>query len=296
MAGQRKAWLVLGAQTRPLDDLAAGWVCTELDLGGINPREVTSNKPDQHGVDDHTQFLGGRVVTANMTALPDGTVPLDAVVSGFAPYVDPGARPELHYTLIDDKGERVLTLRGASNAASMPTPSRRDFQLAWTASDPVARGAQVHQATAWAGSGQGTLGRNYDLTFDRIYDVSAGSPVVGIIESSGELPFAPVLDIFGPITNPVVTLTTTTGDTWVIRFKTDYRVDAGHRVTVDCVNHLVYPDGDDSVNHLASLDWASSTLWPWLPILPASTTMMLNGSGTTGVSQVRAQWHDRYLS
>ena len=292
----RKAWLVLGNQTRPLDDIHSGWACTELDLGGINPREVTSNKPDQHGIDDRTQFLGGRVITAAMTAVPDGTVSIDAIVSGFAPYMDPGARPELHYTLIDDKGERVLTVRGTGNTAPMPTPSKRDFQLAWTAPDPIAQGAQVHSTSAWAGSGQGTLGREYDLVFPREYDVSAGSPVVGTIESHGELPFAPVLDIFGPISNPIVTLTTTAGEQWLVKFKTDYRIDAGHRVTVDCIEHAVYPDGDNSTNHLAQLDWVNSVLWPWLPVSPATTQLKLDGTGTTGNTQVRATWRDRYLS
>ena len=198
----RKAWLVLGTLTRPLDDIDSGWACTTLDLGSAEVREVTNNSPDQSGVDDRTQFLGSRVVTANFTAVPDGTVPLDEIVAGFAPFMDPSQRPELHYLIREtDQLERVLVLRASAWSAPMSQPISRDFQLSWVAPDPLIRSAIVKSASSWSGSGSGS-GRLYPFVPPRTYPAGGGGSVSGVIETDGDVAVAPLLVLFGPITDP----------------------------------------------------------------------------------------------
>lgn len=296
---QRSAWLVLGDMMRPLDDLVGGWVCTELDLGGADVRDVTNSAPDRHGIDDRTQFLGGRVVTASITAVPDGRVPLDDIVQGFGPYMDPAARPELHFrTMSADGLERVLTLRASAWSAPMGVPISREFQLSWVAPDPIIRSAQVNTETAWSGSSV-VGGRAYDLSFDRSYPPDSGGPVTGSIVTKGSLRVAPLLRIYGPISDPQVWLFPLSGHGdvyWLIQFQSGYRIDAGHFVELDCDKRTIYFDGDTDQNQLGLLDWVRSVVWPELPVAPDSTAMALQGTNTAGSTQVQAIWQDRYLS
>jgi hypothetical protein len=294
---QRKAWLVLGQLTRPLDDLVSGWACTSLDLGGPVVREVVNNSPDQHGTDDRTQYLGSRVVTANITAVPDGSVPLDEIVQGFAPFLDPSARPELHYTLMDTSGlERVLILRATAWSAEMSQPVRRDFQLSWVAPDPIIRSAVAASATAWSGSSV-VAGRVYNLTFNRAYPAGSGGYIEGIIVSNGDLPVAPVLQLFGPITDPQIFFYPSVGSAnWRFYFDTGFRVDAGHFLQIDCAARTAYLDNDPTQNMLPFIDWVQSRLWPQLPVAPTRTNMSLYGSSATNSTQVRATWNDRFVT
>ena len=296
MPGVRAARLVLGPLVVPLDDLDGGWVCTSLDLGAAEVRDVTNNAPDQHGTDDRTQFLGSRVVTANLTAVPDGNLPLDEIVAQFDPFMDPGARPELHFTTLNVDGlERVLVLRSSAWSSPMVQPVSRDFQLSWVAPDPVIRSAILSTTTAWSGSS--TIGgRVYSLTFPRVYPAGGGGYVEGSIVSNGALPVAPLLQMFGAITDPQIFLLPQSGAYWAFYFVPGFRIDAGHYLQIDCAAHTAFIDNDPTQNALASINWQTSRLWPVCPVAPNRTSLALYGSSTTGSTQVKASWQDRFLT
>ena len=82
----RTAWLTLGALTLPLEDESRGYYCTQLDLGYPEVRDVTTNRPDQNGIDDRTQYFGSRLVSANILAQEP---PVDDVAAVFAPFMVP---------------------------------------------------------------------------------------------------------------------------------------------------------------------------------------------------------------
>src|SRR5215831_18145121 len=130
----RTAWLTLDTRTVYLEDLTKGYFCTELDLGYPEVREVMSNKPDAAGADDRTNLFGARVVSANITAAASAGAVIDDVADSFAPYMDPAARPVLHYVL-DRPGtpERTLTLRAAAWSWPIAGPYDRDIHLQWVA-------------------------------------------------------------------------------------------------------------------------------------------------------------------
>jgi hypothetical protein len=297
----RTAWLDLygdGTATVQLENEAAGYFCSSLDLGFPAPREVRSNKPDQTGEDDRTQYMAGRVVTANITAVTGAGARIDAVASSFGPYMDPAARPVLHY-ILDRPGtsERTLVMRGSGYSWPIVGAYERNIQLQWVAADPVARDTVTQTVVASTGAA-GVAGRVYPLTFSRSYPPGGpGGGTTGTIVSHGDIRVRPLLRIYGPISGPgmYVHFVSSLGPTWDIRFISSFRVDAGHWVDVDTRAKTVNMDSDPNQSALSSLDWLNTT-WPTLPVAPASSTMNLYGAGTTNVTQCQAIWQDGWIT
>jgi hypothetical protein len=280
-----------------------GWFCSSLDLGYPDVRDVVSNRPDQDGIDDRTRFFGGRTVTAEITALAGAGAVIDAVAASFAPFMAPSARPTLHYVL-DRPGaaERTMTLRAAGYSWPVAGPYQRDIQLQWVAADPAAVDPVQKTATAWAGSST-TAGRNYPWTPNRIYPVGGSSPTSAIVSSAGDLPFRPLLRIYGPVTAPAVWLNVTgdptTGPTnsGTIQFVASYTIPAGQWVDVDLAAKTVRAQSDPNQSVLNQIDWVvTSPTWPAIPPLPGYARMQMGGSSRSGVTQVQASWYDRYLT
>lgn len=298
---RRRAWLTMGGRTMPLEDETVGYFCTELDLGYPDVREVTNNRPDADGIDDRTTLWGARAISADIQVMQSaGANWIDAVAASFAPFMVPSARPQLHYTL--DRGptspERVITVRASDYAWPLTGSKTRAVHLSWVASDPVVKDPSTATATAWAGVA-GALGRTYNLTYPRTYPTGSQGPTTGTLSSPGDVPFKPLLQIFGPISAPTVTLTARDVNNvqlFVARiaFLSSVVIDANHRIDVDLARHTALRDGDPAQSVMALLNW-NLTTWPALPVAPSSTTMQLSGTGTTPVSQVQASWQDGYL-
>jgi hypothetical protein len=268
----RKAWLALGGQSVSLDDPAAGYFCQSLDLGAPVVRNVTVDRPDQHGMDDRTAYFGGRTVVANLVALVSAGAQIDAIASQFGPYMLPSARPVLHYVL-DRPGasERVLTVRGESYDYPIVGATQRDIVLTFVAADPILRDAVAKYATATPSA-------------------------AATLQPSGDLPAQPSLQINGPITAPQVTFQTLHTDTpALVAFVAGYAIAAGHYVLVDTVAHTALVDGDPAQSAAASIDW-THTVWPVIPSAPDGATMAIAGSATTSATEVLASWQDGYLT
>ena len=290
----RRAWVTLGALSVALEDYGGGWFCTSLDLGSPDVRDVTSNRPDQSGIDDRTQYLGGRAITAAITALAGAGADIDAVAAAFAPFMDPSQRPSLHYVL-DRPGlpERVIpNLRAAGYTWPIEGAYQRDIQLQWVAPDPAMLDPTVQTVTAWAGSST-TPGRTYPLTFNRTYPPGGSSPTTGLIRTPGDLPIRPLLRIYGPITAPIVTVQTG-GVSYRIFFQSGFIINAGAWVDVDTVAKSANLNSDPTQSVQAQINWLSTT---WPVIAPNTNALLsLSGGSTTGVTQVQATWQDRYLT
>jgi hypothetical protein len=291
----RQAWLTLGSLSVPLESWAGGWFCSNLDLGYPEVREVLNNRPDTDGAVDRTAYMGARIVNAEIKAEAGAGARIDDIADNFAPFMVPSARPVLHY-ILDRPGaaERILTLRGAGYAWPIQGDVERDIQLQWKAADPIIRDPTVQTVTALAGAAAGS-GRTYPLIFSRTYPLGGGSPSTAVISSPGDVPVRPVLNIYGPVSGPVVTFTPSVGAVSRVQFVPAFRIDQGHYVQVDTVAKTAYLDGPGGASELAWLDWFN-TAWPVLPTLPATTTMGMTGGSTTGVSQVQAVYQDGYLT
>lgn len=292
----RSAWLTLGSSTVQLEDTTKGYFCTQLDLGYPAPREVMSSRPDQDGVDDRTQYMGARVVSANITALQGAGARVDDVADNFARYMVPSARPVLHW-ILDRPGapERTLTVRGTGYSWPVAGPYQRDIQLQWMAADPIARDPTVNTATAWTG-GAGGAGRAYPLTFPRVYPAGTTSPNSAVLSTPGDVALRPLLRVYGPITAANIQIAQSNPNTaWNVRFVGGYVIDAGHYVDVDCAQKSALRDGDPAQPVISKIDWTSTT-WPAVAPLPATGLLSMSGGGTSALTQVQAIWQDGYLS
>jgi hypothetical protein len=299
----RAAWLVLGSTTLYLDNPPGGWVCTELDLGYPTVREVKDANPVRHGIIDRTQFFAERVITAKISAWAEGSARLDAIVEQFNPFLDPGARPVLHYTTDGNSVERTFTLRASNWSSPMTVPypqttggGQRDFMLTWVAADPTALAAAVTVTAALSGASTGA-GRTYNLNYSRSYPLAGGAQQNAIIVSNGAIPILPLLRIYGPAIGAAVSFTTVGPpvQNFLVPLIAGARIDAGHYLLVDTAAHTAFYDGDRAQNWLPNLDW-TRLIWPRLPVAPDQTTMVMTASNATGATQTQATWQDRYLS
>jgi hypothetical protein len=173
--------------------------------------------------------------------------------------------------------------------------SSREIHLGWIAADPAMTDPAGRTAIAYAGSSTGT-GRNYPLTYARLYPPGGNAPSTATISSPGDVPIRPLLRIYGPITAPRVTLELSdSSGTLEVRFVPGFIINAGRWVDVDAAARTVYADSDPTAPVIDQVDWTVST-WPVLPTEPLFTYLNLYGDSTAGVTQVQAIWHDRYLT
>jgi hypothetical protein len=289
----------MGERILPLEDDVAGYACTELDLGYPEVRDVTNNNPDQDGITDRTRYMGSRAMSASVRA-SGGTMTADEIGAIFAPFMVPNARPELHYVL-DRPGapERFAIVRAAGYTWPISGKRSRDIGLQWVAADPIVRDPLQKLATAMAG-GSTESGRGYPLTHNRIYPVGGGAPTIGEIRSAGDIVIRPLLRIWGPITDPVVTMTPTTGadpagPDATIAFVLGFRINPGAYVDVDTAAKTAFVGGDPTQSVMAQIDWAQS-VWPVLPTLPYYSWLKITGASTSAASQVQALWYDGFLT
>ena len=299
----RQAWLVLPAsgQTVALENRAGGWFCTSLDLGYPTVRAVTNPNPDADGIIDRTQYFGERTVTADVTAVVGAGARIDDVADNFAPFMQPAARPVLHYVL-DRPGvaERTITLRPAGYAWKVEGDQQRDIQLQWVAADPNVYDPAVQTVIAWSGSSTAN-GRLYPLTYNRTYPTGGGTGNVGIIAPHGDLPVQPLLRFYGPVTAPRASFAIYPGGGGAqgnayVAFAAGFVLAANQWVDVDTKAHTAYRQSDPTQPAFGQLNFGA-TIWPVLPPTPAQTQMTMSGSGSmSGVTQVQAIWQDAYLT
>jgi hypothetical protein len=173
----------------------------------------------------------------------------------------------------------------------------RSLHLQFVAADPLPVDPTWRNTTAWSGSGT-SAGRSYPLTFPRAYPAGSGGPgaTVGTIVTVGDVPVAPLLYIYGPITRPHAWIVNTDlSGTFDIYTLPGLTISAGHSLVIDTRAKTAYLDNDPTQPAMASIDW-TSTSWPLVTPSPNTGNLRLAGSSTSGITQVVAWWQDVYLS
>lgn len=292
----RAAWLTL--PNKRVDLEGPGWFCSSLDLGSPTVRENVNNRSDNSGTIDRTEYLGSRVVSADITAIESAGGRIDEIAASFGPFMDPSQRPTLHYVL--DRGtnpERTLVLRGAAYSWPIAGADQRDVQLQWVAPDPLALDPVQRVAGAWVQAFG--AGRVYPLTFNRTYPAGAGGSQTVHIVTAGDAFVRPILRIYGPLSAPVVTFkpdsTPTDPTTYgVVPFTNSLVLTAGQYVTVDTDAHRAYMFENPDQSVLTALDWPTLA-WPVLQPTDGYVMSISAAGNATPSSQVQASWYDRYF-
>jgi hypothetical protein len=289
--------------TLPLDDVPRGYATTQLNLGFPGVREDMNLRPDTWGAADLTRLFGARVVSANVTLVPGGSMKMDDLLGLFAPFLDPSARPVLTYQLDTAVPvQRQLTLRVGDFSAPLVWPSRLDVLLTWTAADPIARAVDAQSATVWANDPASGTGRRYPLTFPRTYSTEeGGGPESALALNAGTWPAWPTIRIWGPCTTPRYSYRNDRLSAWGgVWFVSGFRIDAGHYVDVDTQDKTVILDTTtpQAQSVYGSLDFPNTRMIPLQPGVDAGGAYQLSlaATQTSPATQATMTWRDAYLT
>ena len=192
--------------TLDLNDWATnGIAISDKDLGSPSVRESTQDIPTQDGTQDTTSFFSQRVIAITGKTFNLPTQSRSKAWDLIQPFLDPKQRSTLTYQMDDDMTPRILTgLRIAQWAKSASSPTGFAFQVQWKA-DPSALDANVQMvSTDFAYSG--SIGRTYNRTYPLSYPSGTGGSGVVIATSNGTYTTWPTYQIYGPWTNPVISL------------------------------------------------------------------------------------------
>jgi hypothetical protein len=292
----RTAWLELNEERLLLQDEDAGYFCDSLDLGYPEVRDVTSNRPDQHGIDDRTLFFGARAVSATIQAVRGAGAVIDQVAASFSRFMQPDIRPELHY-ILDRPGtpERMLVVRAAGYGWAVEGAEQRSIALSWVCADPYARDADLQQTIALAGAHE-TQAFTFPMTFPFSFTIGGDTPPsVGNMAIGGDVSIKPLLRVYGPIANASVSIRPALSSaSFVIGFVGGYNIAAGQYVEIDTQEKTAFLNGDRTKSVITSIDWAN-VFWPVLPTGQTSY-LQIRGSSTSPISQVIATWRAGYLT
>lgn len=256
-------------------------VLRNFDPGYPAVRDVTTAVPGQDGETDTTLHMGSRAITAEVLLGMSGVVP---VADRIRSLMHPGLRMWLHVRMDDWPDERRIRVRGASLALPMgPLPWAA--QLGWVAPSPTFEEVTQQSVTlAPQGSALGgmTMPEEFPLTFD-----PGLVPGAALIDVGGSVPVPPVIDIFGPCTDPLVRVVDT-GAQMILRGD----IAAGDFVRIDTAARTILRNNDPNYSVYGTLDFATSS---WLTLPVGQVQVVFSPQSSSGNCQAVLRWASRWL-
>jgi tail protein len=292
--------LTLGAATLDLMDAANGFAVEQLDFGYPNVREDISPIPDRNGSWDDTAWFGQRVVSIKGTLLPTSAGSRSKTFDTLAPFLVPSARPTLTFAVDADTSPRFFTLRAAQLSAPASNPTLTAFSAQWVAADPAAYSIQMNVVTVGAtGGGQGriyvtpqtgTVTNTSAWTPPRVYPVLSGGLNVSAV-NQGDLRTPPLIQVFGPCTNPAIYDDTVGAVIKVGTATQPLTLAAGDVLTVDGRGRLVYLGTPASSRY----NYVDFTVSSWWLLAPGPNALRYVADIATPASYASVAWNDAYL-
>jgi hypothetical protein len=256
------------------------FILRSLDLGFPEVRDFAEAIPGMDGEVDTTAHVGARAITAEVTVSQSGTGPL---VDRLAAVMHPGARYWLYVGRTDWPGERRILARGASFAC--PPGSIRTAQMGFRCPSGLLEDAQ-EQSVTLAPQGQPAGGMSFPVSFSMSFDPGL-VPGAALITVGGTVPVAPVIDIYGPCTDPLVRVVNTGAQ---MRLRGD--IAAGDFVRIDTAARTILRNNDPNYSVYGQLDFASSS-WPTLPV--GQMWVVFSPASSSGACQAVLRWANRWI-
>jgi hypothetical protein len=252
----------------------------KLDLGWPVVRTTSTPISGAHGETDTTRYFGARAITAEVT-LPQG-VAADAALDVLGPLQDPGLRLWLYAQRPGWAGERRIMVRGGG--LPCPPGTVRVAQASWVAPAGLFEDAAPSSVTlvpSASASGGFAFPMSFPLT------LSAGLvPGASLVDVSG-MPVAPVIDIFGPCSDPLVRCV----DTGEQVAFTGFSIADGDYLQVDMAARTALLNGDPAQSRYNRLDFTSSTWWK-LPV-GVGVRLVFSPTAPSGACQAVVTWHSQ---
>jgi hypothetical protein len=252
-----------GTVTNTLDlmDAANGYRVQTLDIGLPTVRQISAALPTRDGDYDVTHLYGPRTVTITGSFVPSSAGTRQDALAALSWWLSPRLRPRLVYAI--DVGETVLWLglRGSALTAVHSNPTVSTFNVSWVAPDPIARALAASQITINPGA-------------------------TGTALNHGTYRAWPILDFYGPCTNPALLWTSPAGGQVVF---TALSVPSGQYLEVDCKSQTVLLNADVTQSRYQYLDFSNTR---WAGFESGSTTVQFYVSSSSAPARVVVTWAD----
>lgn len=259
-----------------------------FQVAGADVRAAVVNAPFRPGTIDSTKYGGAAAVTMNLTALPPNA---HQTVDVLRAWINPARRTYLTALRTGWTATRRLLVRG--DALTAPTVTATSdgpmvaMQMGFRAIAGVWESADENSRTIFPGGTQ-SGGLAFPAAFPWAF--GTGSPAgVSLITVGGTAPTPPIIRIYGPVTAPGIT-NTTTGQT--MQFVSSYTVPAGQYVSIDCDAVTVLANDDPTLTRMNSVDWSQSTFWQ---LQPGGNQVAFTGSGLSQITQTVISWRERTI-
>lgn len=258
-----EAFDAAGALSSSLDlmDEASSYRVATLDVGLPTVRDQAAPLPTRDGNLDYTRLYGPRVVTVTGSLVPSTAgSSRQRALQGLAWWCQPRLRPRLVYAIDADCAPLWLGVRGSQLASPVSNPQVSSFTVSWVASDPIARALTTQTVTINPGA-------------------------TGTATNAGTYRAWPVLDIYGPCSDPVVTWVNPAAGAVVFAGLT---IAAGHFVRVDTNTQTARLDGTGaSVYPL--IDFHSTR---WAGLEPGAAQLRFTAASSSSPARLIVSWAD----
>lgn len=267
-----------------------GWVLTDLQIGFPSERPVVRSRALADGVIDQTTYLGQRAVTATLT-LDNRVATTQSLVDLLMPFMSPRRRPTLTWSLPGSASDfRQLTLRGVDAPLIIERPKYTTVVVSWVSEqacmvDPVEQCLSVDPNDPAE-----EVGRDYDLTFDRVY--IEGVPVGGIlVPNSGTCLASWTITLDASMVDPVVTVN---GVDMAFTENGGLTLVTGQTLVIDQRERTVLLNNDPNESRYDRLNFEN---WNWddLALQPGNNIVRLQGTGFTSTSLMTICWRSAWL-
>jgi len=233
---------------------AAGYVVTGWEIGFPASRPVTRNRALSDGTIDSTRFIGARAVSMAITLDVNKQDP-QISIDNLTAYMSPRLRPRLNWTIPGSTQERSLLVRGESAPVTIRRPQANTLTASFIGVRGVLESPNESTLLIVPGSDVET-GRNYDLTFDRVYP--AGIPIGSrIVVNDGNETTDWSATIFGPAVDPTVTIN---GVNMSFDRNGGQTLAAGETLTINTRTKTVYLNDDPTASRYDKINF---TDWSW---------------------------------
>jgi hypothetical protein len=276
-----------GVETLLLNEATNNLDVYDSDFGFPEVRTVVEAAPDADGTVDTTALIGARTVTLRLWL---DSVPW-ATRQRLVRFLHPKLRPTLFFRLDEDQPEMRVDLRGDLLSGNLPTlmqlADQRDVMVQWVAPSGVLESADLYTVIATTGGAGAEVGRLYDLVYPRLYPAS---PVLGAATctNAGTADAYPLIRIYGPCTDPVVT-NDTAGRSLEFSGLT---IDAGQFLEVDTRARTIRYNADPADSRYSKLVFPTSRWWTLAPGTNQVRFVPATGSGGASADIV---FRDTYL-
>jgi hypothetical protein len=226
------------------------YIVTNLEIGAPVRRQVLQPRALTNGLYSQTRWLGGRSITFGIY-IDRRRGDVQELLDALLPYTSPARRPRLAWKVPGSTVERSAIVEGVDHPVTIGR-GRTTVAMTW-----LAAGGLLEAATSTTvqinPSSDVEQGRSYDLTYDRSYPPSDPIGARTVI-NNGNQPADWVATIFGPCTNPTVTVNGVDIDFDPLTLV------AGQSIVIDSRNTSIRLNGDPAESRYSLTNY---TEWEW---------------------------------